>query len=48
MERNIKCCQILGPVAGSYGGSKLQAFAHACAVSAHVRSFVKDVLFQKK
>ena len=31
---NIKCCRILGSVAGSKGDSKLRVFAHACAISA--------------
>ena len=45
MERNIKCCQILGPVAGSYGTSKLRVFAHACAVSAlSISKFLCHVL----
>ena len=30
----MKCCQILGSVAGSLEASKLQVFAHAYAVSA--------------
>ena len=34
MEQNIKCCQILGSVAGSFRGSKVRVFAHACAAAA--------------
>ena len=30
----MKCCEILGSVAGSFGGSKLRVFALACAISA--------------
>ena len=36
LGKNIRCCLILGSVAGSKGGgvSKLQVFVHVCAVSA--------------
>ena len=34
MKQNIKCCQILGSIAGSFRGSTLRVFAHVCAVSA--------------
>ena len=33
-EQRIKCCLILGSVAGSQGQSKLQVFVHVCPVSA--------------
>ena len=36
--KKVKCCLILGSVAGSYGGSKLRIFAHKCAVSALSKS----------